>query len=215
MSTLPLTLEKQYAVLLPPTPLVRILLVGVGGTGSHLAVSLARLAVHARQRGVLVQLTFIDPDIVDEVIIGRQNFCFAELAQNKAVTMALRLNVAFGLAIQAIPEPFRVEMVPAQAAGEVLLIGAVDNERARQEMARAVERANGRLWWLDSGNAEFNGQCLVGNLPPDKPVILDSFTYVMACQHLMCRSQAYWSLIGWLLLSPAPRWYYVKNRALW
>jgi len=170
-----LMIEETYRVLLSSAQQIHLLLVGVGGTGSHLAVSLARLAVHARQRGVLVQLTFIDPDIVDEVIIGRQNFCFAELAQNKAVTMALRLNVAFGLAIQAIPEPFRVEMVPARTAGEVLLIGAVDNERARQEMARAVERANGRLWWLDSGNAEFNGQCLVGNLPPGKPVILDSF----------------------------------------
>lgn len=166
-------IEKTYRVLLPQTGQVHLQLVGVGGTGSHLAVSLARLAVHARRRGVTVTLTFVDPDTVDEVIIGRQNYCFAELSQNKAATMALRLNAAFGLAIRAIPESFRADMVPSGAAGEVLLIGAVDNERARQEMARAVEQRNGRLWWLDSGNAEFNGQCLVGNLPQNQPVILD------------------------------------------
>lgn len=169
-----LIIEETYRVLFPHTRQVHLILVGVGGTGSHIAVSLARLAVHARRRGVVVKLTFVDPDIVDEAIIGRQNFCFAELSQNKAATMALRLNAAFGLAIEAIPELFRVDMTPAGAAGEVLLIGAVDNEQARQAIAQAVEQRNGRLWWLDSGNAEFNGQCLIGNLPQNKPVVLDS-----------------------------------------
>lgn len=169
-----LIIEETYRVLFPHTGQVHLILVGVGGTGSHIAVSLARLAVHARRRGVAVKLTFVDPDIVDEVIIGRQNFCFAELSQNKAATMALRLNAAFGLAIEAIPELFRADMTPTGAAGEVLLIGAVDNEQARQEIAQAVEQRNGRLWWLDSGNAKFNGQCLIGNLPQNKPVVLDS-----------------------------------------
>jgi PRTRC genetic system ThiF family protein len=166
-------MEETYRVLLPSIGQVHLLLIGVGGTGSHLAVSLARLAVHARRRGMAVRLTFVDPDIVDEVIIGRQNFCFAELSQNKAVTMAFRLNTAFGLDIRAIPELFRADMVPTGAAGDVLLVGAVDNERARQEIARVVEQANGRMWWLDSGNAELNGQSLIGNLPQNKPVILD------------------------------------------
>jgi PRTRC genetic system ThiF family protein len=165
-------LEKTYRVVLPATSPVHLVLIGVGGTGSHLAMSLARLAVHARRRGIAVNLTLVDPDIVDNAIIGRQNFCFAELSQNKAETMAFRLNAAFGLAIQAIPASFRADMVPAGAPGEVLLVGAVDNERARQELARAVERAGGRLWWLDSGNAQFNGQCLIGNLPKGVPVKL-------------------------------------------
>jgi hypothetical protein len=52
MTSLPLTLEKRYSVLLPPTAFIRILLVGVGGTGSWLALSLGRLAYHARQKGI-------------------------------------------------------------------------------------------------------------------------------------------------------------------
>jgi PRTRC genetic system ThiF family protein len=165
-------IEPTYRAVLGETDVFRILLVGVGGTGSHLAVSLARLAAHARRRGMVVNLTLIDPDKVDEGIIGRQNFCFAELAQNKALTMALRLNAAFGLDIQAIPKSFDRGMVPVGHAGETLLVGAVDNEQGRREMARAVDDARGRLWWLDSGNAEFNGQCLIGNLPKGMPVEL-------------------------------------------
>lgn len=167
-----LKLEQTYRVVLPAAERLAVVLVGVGGTGSHLAGALARLAVHARRRGVAINLTLVDPDTVDNGIIGRQNFCFAELSQNKAETMAFRLNAAFGLAIQAIPASFHADMVPAGAPGEVLLVGAVDNERARQELARAVENAGGRLWWLDSGNAQFNGQCLIGNLPKGVPVKL-------------------------------------------
>jgi PRTRC genetic system ThiF family protein len=170
-----LKIEKQYRVLLGDDKRVNIILVGVGGTGSRLAASLARLAVHARRKGIHVDLTFIDPDTVDERIIGRQNFSFAELGYNKAVTMAFRLNAAFGLDIVAIADGFHRHMTDSHAhpIGHALLVGAVDNERARQEMARAVIQANGGLYWLDTGNARWNGQCLIGNLPKEQRVNLD------------------------------------------
>ena len=72
MNELPLTLEKQYSVLLPPTLVIHILLVGVGGTGSWLALSLGRLAYHARQKGITFHLTFVDPDRVEIKNVGRQ-----------------------------------------------------------------------------------------------------------------------------------------------
>lgn len=170
-----LHMEKQYRVMLGEVNQVNLILVGVGGTGSHLAACLARLAVHARRKGIGVGLTFVDPDVVDERVIGRQNFCFAELGYNKAATMAFRLNVAFALEIGAIPAGFRPEMATRRSCppGSTLLVGAVDNERARQEMAQAVIRAGSRLWWLDVGNARWNGQCLIGNLPEGQDVKLD------------------------------------------
>jgi len=170
-------MEKQYRVMLGEVNQVNLILVGVGGTGSHLAACLARLAVHARRKGIGVGLTFVDPDVVDERVIGRQNFCFAELGYNKAATMAFRLNAAFALEIGIIPDGFRPEMTTRRSgpAGSTLLVGAVDNERARQEMAKAVLRAGSRLWWLDVGNARWNGQCLIGNLPEGQDVKLDRF----------------------------------------
>jgi len=44
-----------------------------------------------------------------------------------------------------------------------LIIGCVDNYQGRQEIAKTVEGYSGQLWAIDSGNAAFNGQILVGN----------------------------------------------------
>ncbi len=44
-----------------------------------------------------------------------------------------------------------------------LIIGCVDNYQGRREIAKTVERYPTSLWAIDSGNAAFNGQVLVGN----------------------------------------------------
>lgn len=161
-------IEKSYRVLLAPHCPVHVILVGVGGTGSALAPALARLAVHARHKGMEAGLSFVDHDRVEaNNIAGRQNFCPAEIGEYKCVTMAFRLNAALGLGITAVPEPFKAEMVQSwwSRRGElVLIVGAVDNFRARREIARAVAQGNGRLWALDLGNDYASGQVLLGNL---------------------------------------------------
>jgi PRTRC genetic system ThiF family protein len=153
-----LQMERTYRILLGETDTLRVTLVGVGGTGSALALALGRLAYHLRQKGIRVELSLVDPDTVEEKNIGRQCFCPAEVGQNKAETLALRLNAAFGLDILAVPEPFDHRMVagwwPPWSGGSPsngLLIGAVDNHLAR-------------LWCLDLGNARDHGQLLLGNL---------------------------------------------------
>lgn len=178
MNELPVTLEKQYTVLLPPTPLVRILLVGVGGTGSWLALSLGRLAYHARQKGISFHLTFVDPDRIEIKNFGRQNYCATEMGLNKAETMAWRLNLALGLDISAIAAPFTPEVGRAWYTGRApeashLLIGAVDNHWARCAIAEFVTAMCGRVWWLDCGNAKSNGQVLIGNLAERKRFQVD------------------------------------------
>ena len=178
MSTLPLTLEKQYTILLPPTPIVRILLVGVGGTGSWLALSLGRLAYHARQKGISFHLTFVDPDRIEMRNTGRQVYCLSEMGLKKAETMAWRLNLALGLDITAISAPFtlaigRTWYTPQAPEGSQLIVGAVDNHWARRVMAEFVTEMRGRVWWLDGGNAKSNGQILIGNLAEKKQFQVD------------------------------------------
>lgn len=164
----PLSLERTYRVVLPAPERLNVILVGVGGTGSALAPALARLAVHARHKGLEVGLSFVDHDHVEaKNIAGRQNFCPAEIGEYKCVTMALRLNAALGLGVTAVPEPFEAEMVQSWWSRRdelVLIVGAVDNYRARREMARAVAQGNGRLWALDLGNDYASGQIVLGNL---------------------------------------------------
>jgi len=43
----------------------------------------------------------------------------------------------------------------------------------RQESAKTVERSNGRVWALDSGNAQFNGQVLISNTTDIESIQLD------------------------------------------
>lgn len=164
---------------------VTILLVGCGGTGSFAALHLARLAYEARRgNGPRLRLIFVDPDRVEEKNIGRQNFCPAEIGLAKAMTLAGRYNLAFGLEIGVVVGPFEVGMVTDWAAkghhwdaeNMLLVIGCVDTPAARAEIARAVDQANHkhvqrRIWWLDAGNSEHAGQVLIGNSLMAEPII--------------------------------------------
>jgi PRTRC genetic system ThiF family protein len=179
MTTLSLQMEKQYQVLLGAADTIHIMLVGVGGTGSWLALSLGRLAYHAHRKGMTIHLTFVDHDTVGSVNVGRQCFSPAEVGQNKAISMAQRLNLALGLSISATPHPFTTELgyqwtrdCGRQATH--LLIGAVDNYLARRELARVVAGHGGGVWGLDLGNGRASGQILIGNLTRPEQLKLDN-----------------------------------------
>jgi molybdopterin/thiamine biosynthesis adenylyltransferase len=94
-------------VLLGDVSRFRIMLVGCGGTGSSLALALAGLAYHAQQKGIQVELTLVDHDVVELKNCGRQALSLqAALAGGvpEVADLALRLNAAYGLGIVAWPE---------------------------------------------------------------------------------------------------------------
>jgi len=165
-----LDIEPTYRVVLPALDELMVMLVGVGGTGSALAPSLARLAYQLRGKGVTVKQLFVDPDTVETKNVGRQQFCPAEVGANKAECLAFRLNAALGLDITAIPAPFAAARFDdwtagyEQRTGANLLISAVDNHLARREIAKVVAAKNGRWYGLDLGNERHSGQALLGNI---------------------------------------------------
>lgn len=165
----PLELEQSYRVVLPAAEQLGVVLVGVGGTGSHLAGALARLAYHLRGKGVTLQMLFVDHDVIEGKNIGRQ-FHPGDIGYAKAEIAAFRANAAYGLQVAAAPAAFTAERFEAWTAGWTrhaganLLISAVDNFRARREIARVVEAKNGRWYGLDLGNERESGQVLLGNV---------------------------------------------------
>lgn len=154
-----LKIEKRVRVL--TGEFAGITLVGCGGTGSFLALHLARMTYHLQERGRRVRLAFVDMDRVEPQNIGRQNFAPAEVGEFKAQTLMLRFNRAFGLDIEAHNVPFGSDAINFKRVE--LVIGAVDNAAARRAIAATIVKNLGDVWWLDCGNHEHSGQVLFGN----------------------------------------------------
>lgn len=168
---------------------VEFWLVGAGGTGSFMAMNLARLAFELNQRGKPASIVIVDPDRVETGNIPRSNFCFAEIGMNKAETLAGRLSRAWGIEVGFVKQGFKPEQLQSKnddwtvqsGASEKLtvLVGCVDNHLARLEMHEAVKFYNEqkyasdrspRFWWIDGGNGRDTGQVLIGNRLDEKAI---------------------------------------------
>ncbi len=175
-----LTIEPTYRVLLGDVNRFRIMLVGAGGTGSTLALFLAGLAFHARQKGIQVDLTLVDHDVVEMKNCGRQAVSLqAALAGGtpKVADLALRLNAAYGLGVEAWPVRYEASLARDwfHHGGSCahLIIGCVDNHVGRREIAETITLFDGRIYALDSGNEQYSGQVLIGNLTDVSRIKLD------------------------------------------
>ena len=150
---------------------VKILLLGAGGTGGYVAPHLYRL-MHALERPVKINI--VDGDVVEEKNLVRQNFCAADLGENKAKVLETRYSEAFGMETyyhpaflendrellhMVTPTYFWVSGKPLPELS--ILIGCVDNNKSRQMCHRVFERSQ-HLVYIDSGNDEFSGQVVCG-----------------------------------------------------
>ena len=166
---------QAKAIVLPLYEQLEFYLIGCGGTGSWLAPSLCRLVRTLNEKGKATSLIFIDPDIVEQKNVLRQNFCDAEIGLNKAQTLALRYSLSWGVSIEALPALFNPEIVARdyyQREHKLkIIIGCVDNAIARQSIADALSQYQSwhtrdvatELWWLDCGNFINSGQVSIGS----------------------------------------------------
>jgi PRTRC genetic system ThiF family protein len=195
-----LTLDPPVPFLLPPDAPIQIVLVGAGGTGSHILQSLARLAVHvAAQGGPPLELVVIDGDVVAPKNVGRQLFCVADVGLNKAQVLAGRFNAVFGLRIQAVPRMADPALLGAVRKDGLrgaygILVGAVDTPEARRHLDAALGIGDARLW-LDCGNEADSGQVVVGSTT-QRDQLAGSFRLTGVCAALPAPSLLYPNLIA-------------------
>lgn len=143
-----------------------VTIVGLGGTGAQIARSAARILYDMKARRMHTpQLVLIDPDTVEMKNVGRQLYTAGDVGQPKAHVLMRRFNCALGLNAVGIAEPLNAEKHFERQGGGIV-IGAVDNHLARQEL----NRVKGALW-IDSGNHFSAGQVIVGN-QGDREVML-------------------------------------------
>ena len=156
----------------------RIILVGVGGTGSYLAQGLAKLIAGYRLQ---VEVVLADPDTVEEKNCARQNFHHYEIGENKAGALAYRLNQQYGLnfagsacrgeellafAANGSTRPSSSAFVAGKSKNNDmsrLIITCVDTIAARKHYKGAGP-------WLDLGNGLETGQALYGTTAETKDI---------------------------------------------
>lgn len=80
---------------------VKVVQLGAGGTGGHIASHLYRL-LYALERPV--RYIICDGDVVEEKNPVRQNFTPADLGENKARVLAERYSTVFGMETEYIPD---------------------------------------------------------------------------------------------------------------
>lgn len=140
---------------------VRILVVGCGGNGSAIAGGLPylhqALLVHGHPEGLHV--TLLDPDVISQTNCVRQPFSRSEIGLYKAVVLANRLNLFWGLDWEGIPERLDGKR---KITGVDIVIGCVDTRAARGAIAKCVEDWSEVGYWLDLGNNADSGQFVLG-----------------------------------------------------
>jgi tRNA A37 threonylcarbamoyladenosine dehydratase len=151
MTTLDVSYRDALPLLVKATRQVHVMLVGCGGSGSWLAPDLARLACALKRTDRQMDLTFVDPDVVEERNVYRQNFCFAETGRAKALALAMRYSAAWGVEIRAVAEPFDPGRVRIEWDALTVLVGCVDNATARKSISETLKHNQDvpQTWWLD------------------------------------------------------------------
>ena len=185
---------------------VKIVMLGAGGTGGHIAPHLYRL-LYSLDRPV--RFIICDGDVVEKKNLVRQNFIPADLGENKAKVLAERYSTVFGMETEYVPDFVESEerlkkLIEPQTwskraysnqtvSEQVILIGAVDNNRSRQLCHKVFYEAKD-LVYIDSGNGRNTGQVVcgirsggrmfyrpVGKVYPDVLTDKDKFPTELSC----------------------------------
>lgn len=136
-----------------PPHIEQLVLVGVGGTGGYLAQGVAKLVAGY---DLDLDVSLIDPDIVEERNIYRQNFLACEVGHAKAEVLAARLNAQFGTAFASyVGKGEEYDRAHRDSGYRTLFVTCVDTLAARTPYAA-------KPLWLDCGNALAHGQVVFG-----------------------------------------------------
>ncbi|HZR33793.1 MAG TPA: PRTRC system ThiF family protein [Nevskia sp.] len=162
------------------TRAIRVLVVGCGGSGSEMVDALARVhccSTRAGHEGL--RITLQDGDTVSEANVGRARFLPADVGANKAALLARRYGLLFGLPITAVEHACTAREIQKFGQFFDLVITCVDKASFRVKVADHWCNRSCETLWLDTGNGDFSGQCVLGSLgrPAGErlPNVLDLF----------------------------------------
>ena len=152
-----------------------VLVIGAGGTGGNFVKEFARYAKFLHDENVSIKIVLIDGDKVESKNQERQPFISEDVEQYKAVTLASAIQDCFEFDnIYAYPvyidslddiadiacNNMSYSNLVYKSMGNVsipIVIGAVDNHRARQELEKYFNSMD-NIFYLDSANEFSSGE---------------------------------------------------------
>lgn len=148
-----------------------IICVGAGGTGGNFLKELGRFLMFYHEENTTWSLSIIDGDTVEARNAERQPFVTADSMQHKAAVMAEALVDCLDLPQDKVTAYTRYiddyedlkDIIGYSGSGNsvVLLVGCVDNHRARQVMHEAFYDVR-NIIYLDSANEFAEGEVVCG-----------------------------------------------------
>jgi tRNA A37 threonylcarbamoyladenosine dehydratase len=135
---------------------LQLVLAGCGGNGAYAAQHIGRLATVISGNGVDVQITLADPDVVNEVNLGRQLFWHYDLGEAKAIACARRYGRDWGTRTMAFVGEYNESLL--LGTDLTVLVGCVDGASGRVALAepsstRPVSRRLPRSIQINFGNS--------------------------------------------------------------
>lgn len=163
---------------------IKVVVIGAGGSGSHMVADLAVLHQSMIDLGHPggIDCTVIDFDHISQANVGRSRFYEADVGANKAQTIVNRVNACYGLNFKAISEKLEAGSRGFALSNADLVIGCVDTRESRRSILsilRSVRRYGRSVYWLDLGNGDVDGQVVLGEVGDIKggrlPCVTDLF----------------------------------------
>lgn len=145
---------------------IRVVLVGAGGTGSHVLRRLANIHLALVELGhpAGLDVLVIDQDTVSKSNVGRQNFYPSDIGQPKASVLVNRCNMLmqtkWGASQSMLTSASSYHNSPD------IVIGCVDNRKGRAAILASLQKSYKPTYWLDIGNSEHTGQVILGQVVP-------------------------------------------------
>lgn len=145
-----------------------ILIFGVGGTGGNFAKEFCRyVSCLPEEKKEEIKICLIDGDIVEAKNLARQPFITTDVNQSKAEVLADAISENFDLDVmyysKYITDMEQIKDIVDSMKGELytphlpILIGCVDNHRARQCMHEYFNTTRDVIY-IDSANEFENGE---------------------------------------------------------
>jgi molybdopterin/thiamine biosynthesis adenylyltransferase len=144
----------------------KFVVVGCGGTGSAFLQKLARFQYSSNEN---IRVLIVDGDIVEKKNLKRQNFFECNINRSKAESLLLLASSSYGIEWSCVNEyltdaaqidDYFESLGGNNVASVNILVGCVDNHRARQVMEQWFDKSNS-CFYLDSANDEFDGEIVI------------------------------------------------------